>query len=336
MEILIYLVRDLALLGAAPLAVGFVLDLLFGDPHWLPHPVVGIGKLISLLEKWLRGAFAKTSKGELAAGAVMAALVPLISFAVPFGILWAARRVSLWLCFGLESFMCYQILATRALRDESMAVFKALAQGDLEKARYAVSRIVGRDTAALEETGVTKAAVETIAENSSDGVVAPMLFMLLGGAPLGFFYKGINTMDSMVGYKNDRYLYFGRAAAKLDDAANFLPSRIAALLMIAASWLCGLDAANAWRIYKRDRRNHASPNSAQTEAVCAGALRVQLAGDASYFGKLVHKPTIGDPLRPVEPHDIPRAARLLYWTAALCAVLCVAARFELLMLILIV
>ena len=318
------------------LCIGFCIDLLIGDPHGLPHPVAAIGHLISLLERLFRRLFPKTPGGERAAGACIWILTALIAAALPALLLWGCARVSVWLRLAVESVMCGQILAAKSLRDESMKVYAALKHGSLDEARQAVSMIVGRDVARLDARGVMRAAVETVAENTSDGVIAPMLFLAIGGAPLGFFYKGINTMDSMVGYKNDRYLYFGRAAAKLDDAANFLPSRIAALLMIAASWLCDLDAANAWRIYKRDRRNHASPNSAQTEAVCAGALRVQLAGDASYFGKLVHKPTIGDPLRLVEPQDIPRAAGLLYWTAALCAVLCVAARFELLMLILIV
>ena len=179
-------------------------------------------------------------------------------------------------------------------------------------ARIAVSRIVGRDTQALTAEGVTKAAVETVAENASDGVIAPLLYMLLGGAPLALTYKAINTMDSMVGYKNERYLRFGRAAAKLDDIANYLPSRIAALLWVAAAALTGNDARSAWRIWRRDRRNHASPNSAQTESACAGALNVQLAGPAYYFGQYYPKPTIGDAVRPIEPEDIRRADRMMY------------------------
>ena len=177
--------------------------------------------------------------------------------------------------------------------------------------------IVGRDTENLTEEGVTKAAVETVAENTSDGVTAPLLFLLLGGASFGFLYKAVNTMDSMLGYKNEKYLYFGRFPAKMDDVFNYIPSRVTALFMIAAAFLTEMDAKNAWMIWRRDRRKHASPNSAQTESVCAGALRVRLAGDAVYFGKLHKKEYLGDPLRPIEPEDIRRAGRLMYVTAFL-------------------
>ena len=209
---------------------------------------------------------------------------------------------------AVQMFWCGQALAAKGLVQESTNVYRELLKPDLPAARTAVSRIVGRDTQALTAEGVTKAAVETVAENASDGVIAP----LLGGAPLALTYKAINTMDSMVGYKNERYLHFGRAAAKLDDIANFLPSRIAALLWVAAAALTGNDARNAWRIWRRDRRNHASPNSAQTESACAGALNVQLAGPAYYFGEYYKKPTIGDAVRPIEPEDIRRANRMMY------------------------
>jgi len=207
---------------------------------------------------------------------------------------------------------------------ESMRVYKCLKQEDLEAARQAVSMIVGRDTATLDEVGVAKAAIETVAENTSDGVIAPMLYTALGGPVLGFLYKAVNTMDSMIGYKNDKYLYFGRAAAKLDDIVNFIPARISAYLMIFSAFMSGkcFDGRNAFKIYKRDNRKHASPNSAQTEAVCAGALRIQLAGDASYFGKIVKKPYIGDAYRKVESEDIKRANRLMYLTAWLGELLC--------------
>lgn len=217
--------------------------------------------------------------------------------------------------------MCYQLLATKALKDESMKVYERLKAGDLPGARKAVSMIVGRDTESLDEAGVTKAAVETVAENASDGIIAPMLFMAVGGPALGYFYKAVNTMDSMVGYKNEKYLYFGRFAAKLDDVVNYIPARLSGCIMAAAAVFVSLDAGEAWRIFKRDRYNHASPNSAQTEAVMAGALRVQLAGDAWYFGKLYKKKTIGDDIRPVEYEDIRKANRLLYATAVLALVL---------------
>jgi len=221
---------------------------------------------------------------------------------------------------------CWQALAMRGLRDESRNVYRALTGGTLEQGRAAVARIVGRDTAALSAGGVTKAAVETVAENFADGVAAPMFYMLLGGAPLALTYKAINTMDSMLGYKNQKYLYFGRAAARLDDVANYLPSRLAGLLWVAAAALTGSSARGAWKIWRRDRRNHASPNSAQTESACAGALGVQLAGPAYYFGEYYDKPTIGDALRPVEPKDILRADRMMYAESLLALVLGIALR----------
>ena len=275
------------------LPAGFVLDLIFGDPRWLYHPVCLIGKLISLLEKGIRRIFPKSQKGELAGGCLEVLLVCGLCFLVPFGILHVLYGWQPWLGFLLETFWCYQLLATKSLKTESMKVYDRLVNGTLEEARYAVSMIVGRDTKSLTPEGVTKAAVETVAENASDGIIAPMFYMAIGGAPFMFLYKGINTMDSMLGYKNDRYLYFGRCAAKLDDAANYIPARVSGWLMVAGTLFVGLDTKNAAKIYRRDRRNHASPNSAQTEAAMAGALDVQLAGNAYYFGKLYEKPTIG-------------------------------------------
>ena len=300
------------------LAAGFILDLIFGDPRWLYHPVCLIGKLISSFEKGIRKVFPKTEKGELAGGLVEVILICVITLLVPAFVLYIHLPA---LGVLLETFWCYQLLATRSLRDESMKVYDALKKGTIEDARHAVSMIVGRDTAELTEEGVTKAAVETVAENTSDGVIAPMIYMAIGGVPLMFLYKGINTMDSMLGYKNDKYLYFGRCAAKLDDVANYIPARLSGWLMVAASAFVKMDVKNAAKIYRRDRRNHASPNSAQTEAAMAGALDVQLAGNAYYFGKLYEKPTIGDGIRPVEVEDIRRSNRLLYATAILGAVI---------------
>lgn len=304
------------------LLIGFGIDLLIGDPHSIPHPVVGIGKLISFLEKGLRRVFPKTDRGEIAAGAVLWVLVLVICTALPAGILYLCHQISLWLRLTVESIMCWQILATKSLKDETMKVYDALETGDLEKGRYAVSMIVGRDTARLDDAGVTRAAVETVAENTSDGVVAPMLFLTLGGAPLGFFYKAINTMDSMLGYVEPPYKNIGLVPAKMDDAANFLPSRLSALLMIGAGFLLGLDAKNGWRIFRRDRFNHASPNSAQTESVCAGLLGVRLAGDAWYHGVLHKKKYIGDAAREITHRDIILTCRLLYMTAFLTLLLC--------------
>ncbi len=301
--------------------LGYGCDMALGDPRWLHHPVVFIGKEISALEKQIRKAFPKTPRGELSGGALEVLLVCSLGGGIPLAVLSFLYRHFPAAGFLLESFWSYQLLATRCLRDESMKVYDRLKNGTLQEAREAVSMIVGRDTAALSEEGVTKAAVETVAENASDGVIAPMFYQALGGVPLMFLYKAINTMDSMLGYKNDRYLYFGRAAARLDDAANFLPSRISAVLMILGSYICGLDGKNAARIYRRDRKKHASPNSGETESVMAGALGVQLGGDAYYFGKLVKKPALGDAARKVEIEDIPRANRLLYVTSALGLIL---------------
>ena len=300
-----------------PVLAGFVLDLLLGDPAWLYHPVRLIGLLIEKGEKIIRKCLPKTRDGERLGGVVLVIFVVSISALVPLGILLAAYRFFAPLGLLIESFFCYHILAVKSLKVESDRVYRALKEEGLISGRKAVSMIVGRDTEELSEEGVTKAAVETVAENTSDGVIAPLFYMVIGGAVLGFAYKAVNTMDSMIGYKNDKYRYFGTAAARLDDAANFLPSRLAALLMIAASFLLGMDGPGAFRIYCRDRKNHKSPNAAQTESVMAGALGVELAGNAWYFGKLYEKPTIGDPKRPIEIEDIRRSHRLLYGTSIL-------------------
>lgn len=302
---------------ALALILGFLIDLLLGDPRWLYHPVRIIGNGISLLEKILRRMFPKTPGGEKTAGFFLVLLICIGSGGVPFLLLYLAYHIHTVLGIALETFMCYQMLAVKSLKAESMRVYEALKKPDLPGARTAVSMIVGRDTQSLSAAGVTKAAVETIAENTSDGIIAPLFYMAIGGPALMFLYKGINTMDSMVGYKNEKYLHFGRYAAKLDDIANYIPARISAWLMILASLFAGFDWKNAKKIFLRDRYNHASPNSAQTEAVMAGALDIQLAGNAFYFGKLYEKPTIGDAVREVETEDIKRANRLLYASAAL-------------------
>ena len=290
---------------------GFVLDALFGDPAWLPHPVVYMGKAISKLEKFLRSRLPKTPQGELLGGAIVAFCLPVGTFLLTGLVCWGAARLHPLLGLAVQMFWCGQALAARGLVQESTNVYQELKKPDLPGARKAVSRIVGRDTAELTAEGVTKAAVETVAENASDGVIAPLLYMLIGGAPLALTYKAINTMDSMLGYKNEKYLYFGRVPAKLDDVANYIPSRLAGLLWVAAAALTGNSARGAWKIWRRDRRRHASPNSAQTESACAGALGVQLAGPAYYFGQYYPKLTIGDALRPIEPEDILRANRMM-------------------------
>ena len=295
--------------------VGFLIDCLLGDPAALPHPIVLIGKAIAALERWLRPRFPATPAGERAAGRVLVVCMLLGSAVVPAAILFVCFRVSRWLYFAVCCVMSWQIFAAKCLKQEAEKVRAKLDAGDLAGARQQVGMLVGRDTAELTETQVAKAAIETVAENTSDGVIAPMLWMMIGGPTLGFLYKAINTMDSMLGYKNEKYLNFGRCAAKTDDAANFIPARLSALGMIAAAALTGFDGKNAARIWRRDRRKHASPNSAQTESVCAGALHIQLAGNAYYFGKLYEKPFLGDPDRPVEAADISRSCKLMYGTS---------------------
>lgn len=325
--------------------LGFLLDMVFGDPYSLPHPVRLIGSLIKGTEECIRGRAdgrrdgkgsrdrGQGKKGEGAArqlrqGMWLVVVVGSVTSAAAACLLLFMYRLHPWAGVVAEAVMTYQTLAAKCLKEESMKVYKSLKSGLTEEARRAVSMIVGRDTQNLNEEGIARAAIETVAENTSDGVIAPMLYAALGGPVLGFLYKAVNTMDSMVGYKNDDYLYFGRAAAKLDDAANYIPARISACLMILAALIgekCfpGKFAKRlSWRravlVYKRDRRKHASPNSAQTESVCAGALGIRLAGDASYFGKTVKKPYIGDALYEVEFEDIRYANRLMYMAAWIC------------------
>lgn len=302
------------LMPAIPILAGFALDLILGDPYNFPHPVRLIGTLISSLENKMRKLF---SGNERLGGTVLAVTVLSVSLLISAAILYAFYRVNKWLGIAAETVMCYYLLAAKCLKEESMKVYSAMAENDVPKARKAVSMIVGRDTENLDEKGIIKAAVETVAENASDGVTAPIFYIMLFGAAGGFFYKAANTMDSMLGYKNEKYLNFGRFAARLDDFLNFIPSRITALLMIFSAYILGFNGKNAYKIWRRDRFNHASPNSAQTESVCAGALEIMLAGDAYYFGKLCKKKTIGDGIRPVENADIIRANRLMYCTSVM-------------------
>ena len=307
--------------------IGFALDLLLGDPARLPHPVVIMGRTITWFEGRVRPLFPKTERGELIGGTLLAVTLPLLTLALSLAACRLARRVHPMAELALQSFWCFQALAARGLASESRRVYHALQACDLACARKAVARIVGRDTERLDAEGVARAAVETVAENFSDGVAAPLLCMAVGGAPLALCYKAINTMDSMVGYKNARYLYFGRAAARLDDAANFLPSRIAALFWIAAAFFTGHDARGAYQIWRRDARLHLSPNAGQIESACAGALGIQLGGEAWYFGKRCEKATLGDALRPCEAADILRADRMMLCGSVLLLLVCAAIRF---------
>ena len=310
------------LLPALPVILGFLLDCAVGDPYNIPHPIKLIGRLIGTLEKLVR----KRMKNLRLGGVILGMTVILLSTAVPLALLLVCYHFSLIVGIVAETVLCCYMLAARCLCRESMKVCRAVESGDTEAARKAVSMIVGRDTAVLDRDGIIRAAVETVAENTSDGVTAPLFYMGLGGAVGAFFYKSVNTMDSMIGYKDEKFADIGRFAAKLDDVLNYIPSRLTAFLMVIAAPISGLDGRNAFRIWRRDRRNHASPNSAQTESACAGALHLRLAGDAWYFGKLHKKPYIGDDDRPVETADIRRANKLMYVTSVFMLIISAAAR----------
>ena len=298
------------------LVIGFLLDMVLGDPPVLPHPVRLIGRFISACEKLLYRDNA-SPRSQFVCGTLLVIIVVGVSTAFTALLLWLCGLANIWFATVVEGIICYWMLATKQLKVESMKVHDALVNGTLDEARSCVSMIVGRDTESLSKEEVAQAAVETVAENTSDGSVAPLVFMALFGAAGGVFYKAVNTLDSMVGYKNDRYRHFGTFAARLDDVLNWIPARLAGVLMCISAWLLHMDAAGAWRIFLRDRLNHSSPNSAHTEAACAGALGIQLGGSHFYFGKLVEKPTIGDPMREICPDDIISANRLLYMTAIL-------------------
>ena len=299
-----------------PVIIGFLLDAVFGDPYNIPHPIRLIGNLISKLDKLLYRDDT-SDRQKFIRGIILALTVIVLSAVCPLIILIICYRINIYAGVIVQGVMCYYLIAAKCLKTESMKVYSAIEKDDTEGARYAVSMIVGRDTDRLDRNGIIKAAVETVAENTSDGVTAPLFYMIIGGAVLGFVYKAVNTMDSMIGYKNDKYMYFGRFAAKLDDILNYIPARLTAVFMIIAAFISGDNGRNAFKIWRRDRRKHKSPNSAQTEAVCAGALEIQLAGDAYYFGKLLKKDTIGDDLRPIENEDIKRANVLMYVTSVL-------------------
>jgi adenosylcobinamide-phosphate synthase len=300
------------LIYAFIIIAAFLLDAVFGDPHGLPHPVVLIGKFIAKGEAFMRRYFSPRTGGTLLALGTIA-----ISFCIPFFLLFFLARLNFYAALALEIFFCYQILAAKSLKKESMRVYRYLEANDIANSRKYLSWIVGRDTKELDQKQIIKATVETVAENTSDGVIAPLFYMAAGGAPLGFLYKAVNTLDSMIGYKNEAYIEFGRFAAKMDDVFNFIPAWLSGLFMIAGSLFVRLDTKNAVRIFRRDRNNHASPNSAKTESVAAGALGIQLAGDAFYFGKLYRKKTIGDVVREPHPDDICKMNTLMYATAVI-------------------
>ena len=313
--------------------VGFAADQIFADPEKLPHPVVLIGKMITAYE---RRAFARTDDDEkklLSYGRRMSFLIPFVTLLLSGAVLFCCYKIHPLLFLALECFWCFQCLALCGLKRAAKKVYAELRSGNVEAARNALSMIVGRDTGSLSKEGIIRGAVETVAENASDGVIAPLLFMMIGGAPLALCYKAVNTLDSMVGYKNEKYLAFGRASALWDDKWNYLPARISALLLIVSCRFCGFDAANAVRIWKRDRRAHASPNSAQTESCVAGALHIRLAGPAYYFGQYFEKSYIGDDDRPVEEADILKTNRMVTAASVTALIIFVCIRFLVILLI---
>jgi len=285
-----------------------LLDFLLGDPRWLPHPVVYMGKLITVLEKGLR----RIVSNEQAGGILLLLITVGTSYGVAQGILTLAYAASPYAGFTVAVLLSYTCLAARSLHRESQQVADALLRGDMVAARRFLSHIVGRDTENLEEPEIWRGTVETVAENSSDGVIAPLVYLMLGAPVLALAYKAVNTLDSMVGYKNERYLNFGWASARCDDLLNWLPARLTGLLMVMAAPFIGLSAPAAWRIMRRDGGNHSSPNSGIPEAAAAGALGIRLGGTNCYFGQPVEKPTIGEPVRPLSAAAYGGAVRLMY------------------------
>lgn len=309
------------------LIIGYAADLVFGERFTRICPAILLGKLIAKAEGPLRARAGGDPAKLRHAGTYLVFIVCAAAFFPTAALSVAAWLVHPALFCALQAFWFYQIMATRCLKDASMPVYTALSAHDLPEARTRVSWLVGRDTETLSEEGVTKAAVETIAENTADGAIAPLFWFAIGGAPLAMVYKGINTMDSMIGYKNVLYLDFGRRAALLDDAANFIPARITGVLFIvAAAIVPGCNPKRAAHIWLRDRKKSTSPNSGQCESAVAGALGIALLGDASYFGTVVHKESVGDATRAIEASDIIAGHKLMFVAASLACALAIAAR----------
>ena len=307
--------------------LGILLDFIFGDPYFLYHPITFIGNIISLSEKFFRRYFCKNSKEEFISGIIVAILIPVFCFVLSLFILIILCKINIYIGFILHTFWVYQILALRSLEKESKKVYTDLNNNDIQKARKSLSMIVGRETKNLNKQEIIKATVETIAENTSDGITAPFLFIIIGGAPLGFFYKAVNTLDSMIGYRNEKYEFFGKAAAKFDDILNFIPSRITGFLMCISSFLLFYDYKNAFKIFFRDRKKHISPNSAQTESAASGALDISLGGTHVYFGIKVEKEIIGDNIKEAENNDILKMHKLMIVTSIIFFAVFILIRF---------
>lgn len=298
------------------LVLAVILDLILGDPYWFPHPVIYIGKFISFLEK--KGRVVAKSNGALRlCGGAIVVIVAAVSFLVPYTILYFAKLVP-WLYHILNILIIWTTLAAKCLHKEAAKIYVSLRTMDLQDARLKLSYIVGRDTKSLTESEIIRADVETVAENTSDGVIAPLIFAMLGGAPLAMLYKGINTMDSMLGYMNKDYKYIGYFPAKTDDMFNLIPARITGILIALVSPIVGGSIFQSLRIMFRDRKNHKSPNCAYPEGAAAGAMRIQLGGTNSYFGELVYKPTIGDRVLELKAVHIIQVIKLMYGAELLC------------------
>lgn len=302
------------------LTIGFILDLIVGDPNNPIHPVRVIGYVAKKFEVIFRSLLSKSLK---LAGLLTWILTILITFVVTFKIVEICKKYNVYFGIILEGILIYFCIATKGLVVEGYKVIKFLVKDDIECARKQLSFIVGRDTGSLDREGIIKAVVETIAENMADGIIAPLFYAGIFGAPLAFAYKAVNTLDSMFGYKNDKYLEFGYFPAKLDDVFSYIPARITGVLIICASGILGYNYSNSLKIYKRDRYNHTSPNSAHPEAAMAGALGVELGGANFYFGKLVEKPKIGDKLKDMEIEDVDRSSKVLYLSSAMGFVLAI-------------
>ena len=294
--------------------LGYIMDLVFGDPYWFPHPVRFIGKLISKTEKFIRK-HAKSEK-SLKYWGILMWLVPVVTTALVTALIVKIASFNKYVEIFVSAFIIYTTLSTKCLKDEATKIYNVLETGDIKKSRVQLSYIVGRDTTNLSQSEIIRATVETVAENTVDGTISPMFYGFLFGPVGAMTYKAINTLDSMVGYKNDKYLNLGCVSAKLDDVANFIPARLTAILMPLGAFLCGMNGLNSFKIAIRDRKNHKSPNCAFAEGAAAGAIGVQLGGTNIYFGKEVYKPTIGDKKRELENYDIVRMNKLMFATTA--------------------
>lgn len=294
--------------------LGYIMDLVFGDPYWFPHPVRFIGKLISKTEKFIRK-HAKSEK-SLKYWGILMWLVPVVTTALVTALIVKIASFNKYVEIFVSAFIIYTTLSTKCLKDEATKIYNVLETGDIKKSRVQLSYIVGRDTTNLSQSEIIRATVETVAENTVDGTISPMFYGFLFGPVGAMTYKAINTLDSMVGYKNDKYLNLGCVSAKLDDVANFIPARLTAIFMPLGAFLCGMNGINSFKIAIRDRKNHKSPNCAFAEGAAAGAIGVQLGGTNIYFGKEVYKPTIGDKKRELENYDIVRMNKLMYATTA--------------------